>query len=209
MFSFVLLGLSHDFAINRTIPYLFFFLLGYHIQPEQFTALKTGLTGKKWFPAIAFALIGCCCAAIYAIYHSLATEQLSFAGLLGLIGHSKSCVDAGIGLRGGFLFSIALFFATITTSAALVLVTPKKQCFLSEIGRDTLPLYLSHMLIQLLYGRIQRRFFFFDSWTVNYLLSFIPIALCVIVFSCKGYRRLFHKCIGWIPKIICKDEGAT
>ena len=206
VFSFLLIGLSHDFAMNRAIPYLFYFLLGYHIKASQIVSLRAKLLRKKMGVAAALLLMGLCCAVFAAIYHLLSVELLPFSDFLGLIGHSKSCVDVGIGRSGGFLFTIALSIATFITSAALLLLTPQKYCFLSNIGSDTLPLYLSHMLIQLLYYQVQRRYFFFESWTVNYLLSFLPVALCVAAFSSKGYRKLFHKCLGWFQKIIRKAE---
>lgn len=208
LFSFLLIGLSHDFGMNRAIPYLFFFLLGYHIKASEILSLRAMLLRKKWLFVAALLLIGLCCAIFAAIYHLLSIDFLPFSDFLGLIGHSKSCVDVGIGRSGGFLFSIALLIATFITSAALMLLTPQKHCFLSDIGSDTLPLYLSHMLVQLLYYRIQRRYFFFESWTVNYLLSLLPAALCVVAFSSRSYRRLFHKCLEWFQKIIRKAEGS-
>ena len=62
------------------------------------------------------------------------------------------------------------------------------------------------MLIQLIYLKLQRNYFFFDNWTINYLISFIPTVLCIIVFSSNIYRKIFHKILDKIKTAFKKKE---
>ena len=196
VFGFLFTGLSHEFAMNRVVPYFVFFLAGYHISPQKVVSIRSSLLCRKgMLTLLLLFLTGFACVVFAAIYFVLDHKMISFSGLLGLIGHSRSYLDVGIGWNTALLFSVASLCTTVLLSITLLLITPEKRCCLSGIGSDTLPLYLSHMLVQVLYYWVQRRWFFFDSWTANYLLSFVPVVLCVIVFSSNRYRKCFHICL--------------
>ena len=47
VFSFLLIGLSHDFAMNRALAYFAFFLLGYHISTEKLLSARNKLREQK------------------------------------------------------------------------------------------------------------------------------------------------------------------
>lgn len=203
LFSFLLTGLSHDFAMNRAAAYFVFFLLGYHVRPEKLLAVRNRLRARKGiFALTVLGLLGFGCAACIALFRVLDRELLSFHDLIGLIAHSTTYSEVGNGWRSTFLLTVLVLCATVLLSVLLMLLTPEKESRLTGIGRDTLPLYLSHSLVQLLYYRVQRKHFFFPSWTANFLLSLVPAALCVLVFSSGWYRKGFHLCLERIESIL-------
>lgn len=201
-----ILGLTHEFAMNRIFANFIFFLLGYYIKPDTILKLKRRLFSKRlWSVLYCIGALFVSAGMFCAIFLVLRLRLVSFTDLLGLIGRSKNIVDINISLIYGPLFALAGILSAIILSIIIMSFTPEKKNWLTHVGKDTLPLYLSHMLVQLIYYVLQQRFFFFDNWTINYLLSFIPVAICVYVFSTTWYRKLFHGMLNGIKKIIRKE----
>lgn len=205
LFGICLTGLSHDFAMDRIFANLLYFLLGYYFEPQTIIDYKSKIY-KNFIRKIIFYI----CAIVLSLlafsflYYLLYTEKLTFANLLGLIGRSKNVHEVGIRLLYGPLIALLGIISSIVFSIIVMVLTPEKKSWLTVVGQDTLPLYLSHMLIQLLYYKIQRRFFFFDNWYLNYGLSFIPVMICVYVFSTHWYRSAFHKMLSLLKKVLVK-----
>ena len=203
VFGICILGLSHEFAMNRIFANLLYFLLGYYCDPELIICLKRKINSKR-FRGIVFYLCSffVSIATFAALCFILKSNKISLANLIGLIGRSKNIADIGLPLIYGPIFSVIGIIAAVIFSVILMACTPERNCFLTVVGQDTLPLYLSHMLVQLIYRDIQRKYFFFDSWTLNYILSFVPITFCVFIFSSKWYRKLFHNLLNGAKRII-------
>ena len=202
-FSIFFIGLSHDFAMNRIFANFIFFLVGYYINPKQILALKNRVFSKKRYMVVGGIITVILIGAIYiSTFYILKNEYISFSNLLGLIGRSKNISNTGIGWKWGLVFSTVSIIVTVLLSIIIMLFVPEKKSYLTHIGGDTLPLYLSHMLIQTIYYIIQRRYFFFDNWAINYILSFVPTILCIVVFSSNLYRKVFHAILNKIKSIL-------
>lgn len=206
VFGICIIGLSHEFAMNRIFANFIYFLLGYYADPQMIITFKETVFKKFAGKAIFyFGSILVSSFAFAAIYFILKSRVITFADLLGLIGRSKNVSNVGIRLLYGPFISTVGVIATCIFSTILISITPKRKSWLTVVGENTLPLYLSHMLIQLLYGIIQKRYFFFESWTINYLLSFIPVAICAYVFSTTWYRKFFNKLLSGVKKLLIKQ----
>ena len=200
-----ILGLSHLFAMNRIFANFIYFLLGYYIEPQKILKIRKSALNHQLIRVLLYVLAFLVSSGIFAtLFFILRSETISFTNLLGLIGRSKNIADVGIGLLYGPIISTVGIVLACILSFILIMITPERKCYLSVVGQDTLPLYLSHMLIQLLYLVAQRRYFFFESWTVNWFLSLIPVILCVWLFSSKWYRNGFHKILNAVKKLISK-----
>ena len=180
-------------AINKTVGFLFFFLLGYYTQKEHIAKIR------KIPPWAALLLLLAIWGGTWAL---IAKGILPYGGTKAVLmrtANMADCPNALFGMAAYYLSVIPAVLCGILVIAA----SPGKKTFLADVGGDTLPLYLSHTYFLILCGLL------FGAVAIPHGMQYaIVIALAVVltvVFSTKIYRRCFHAvyqfCIGLIyPK---------
>lgn len=167
-------------ALNKTVGFLFFFLLGYYVNGDVMQKLRAI---PAWVGALGLAVI------LAVTYFIIAKEILPYGGTKAIFMHTFNMADAsGVGI--GLLSYYGAIIVSVITSVCVIAVIPEKRTFLCKIGEDTLPLYLSHTYFLILVGLL------FDGVPLSHGAQYgicLGISLILIViFSTFAYRKLFH-----------------
>ncbi|MGM9567330.1 MAG: acyltransferase family protein [Clostridia bacterium] len=180
-------------AINKTIGFLFFFLLGYYTRQEHIAKIRRF---PQW---AAFLLL----LAIWGGTWLLMTKGiLPYGGTKAVLMRTANMSDYANPLYGMAAYYLSVIPAMLC-GVLLIAASPGKKTFLADIGGDTLPLYLSHTYFLILCGLL------FDAVSISHGMKYAIVitlsAVLIALFSTKIYRRGFHAVyqffIGWIyPK---------
>ena len=180
-------------AINKTIGFLFFFLLGYYTRQEHIAKIR------KIPPWAAMLLLLVVWGGTWFLMEK---GILPYGGTKAVLMRTANMSDYANPLYGMAAYYLSVIPAVIC-GILLIAASPGKKTFLAAIGSDTLPLYLSHTYFLILCGLL------FGAVAIPHGMQYaIVIALAAVltaVFSTKIYRRCFHAvyqfCIGLIyPK---------
>jgi fucose 4-O-acetylase-like acetyltransferase len=186
-------------AINKTIGFLVFFLLGYYASEETIKKIR------RLPKSVALILLGL----VFAVVTVLLKKNLIVYGTVkNVLMHTQSMdsfpnVWTGLGAYYGVIL-LAVFCGSL-----ILAVIPGKKTFLSNIGKDTLPLYLSHTYFLILCSMLLAKI------TLPHVAEcIITLAICttvIIIFSTSIYRRLFHNVyhhlIQWIYPRCCVKKS--
>lgn len=179
-------------AINKTVGFLFFFLLGYYAKQEHIAKIR------KIPPWVAALLL----LAVWGVTWFLMNIGVLPYGAKGVLMRTTNMTVFPNPLYGLGAYYLSVLPAVIC-GVLLIAATPGKKTFLAVIGGDTLPLYLSHTYFLILCNML------FNAVAISHGMKYIIVialsAALVAMFSTKWYRRCFHAvyqfCIGWLyPK---------
>ena len=184
-------------ALNKTVGFLFFFLLGHYATADHVAKVR-----KIPRPAALIAL-----AAIFGgTYFALFKGWITYGGAKSLLLHTFPIAKADAVWQGIGLYYIAIVIAVVCSIFVLAAV-PGKKNFLAYIGGDTLPLYLSHtyfiVLCDLLFAAVALPAA--AKYIIVLLLSTLVVAAC----STPLYRRLFHGVYNFLIGKIYPTKGST
>ncbi len=185
-------------ALNKTVGFLFFFMLGYYAQAEHIQKIR------RIPPYLALLLLGL----IFILTMLMLKNGISYGAVKKVLMHTMLMADfpnVGIGLLSYYGATVLAVLCGVLVIAAI----PSKKNFLAAVGEDTLPLYLSHTYFLIL-GDL-----FFAAVSLPHLAEYgVAVAVCVllvIVFSSQWYRRCFHAVydflIGWVYPKIQQKQG--
>lgn len=167
-------------AINKTVGFLVFFLLGYYTSAEMINKIRR-FPKYAALPLLALILAG--------VTILIRKDLISYSLVKSVLMHTltmDSFTNTWLGL-GAYYGAILL---AIICGGLVLAAVPGKKTVLSFIGRDTLPLYLTHTYFLILCGILLEK-----TALPHMAECAISLAVCVaviIVFSVNPYRRLFH-----------------
>lgn len=137
VFGMFCTGINNNFAMQRAIGFLIFFLLGYFASENNINKIKK----------IPAWIVSCCVVlAFIGTFVILRKEIISFSTLFSVLTHGMyitSFENWGVGI---IAYIIAFLSACILSIAILRLMHNRKGK-LYIIGENTLPLYISHGFI--------------------------------------------------------------
>ena len=198
VFGMFCTGINNDFAMQRAIGFLIFFLLGYFASEDNIARIKK----------IPVWLSICCIGMSFiGTFIMLRTGIISFDVLFSVLTHNKYITtfeNWGIGI---ITYVIAFFIACILSCLILGLINDheSKLCI---IGENTLPLYIAHGFIvhifNSLYSHMQPQ-----SEMVTGIILFFMAVLTIKCFSSNVYRKLFTKVFTGIKNICIHCHGVT
>ena len=167
-------------ALNKTVGFLCFFLMGYYADAGMMQKLRSV---PAWAGALGLAII------LAATYFIIAKGILPYGGTKAVFMHTVNMAAMpGIGI--GLLCYYLAIVVSVVTSVCVIAVIPEKKTFLCNIGGDTLPLYLSHTYFLILVGLL------FDgvalSHGAQYVICLGISLLLIVIFSTSLYRKVFH-----------------
>lgn len=190
-----MINIRTELALNRVLMFLPYFLLGFYCTEENINKIRK--IPKKISFIILLFIFAC-------IYIVLQKNILSFDYLFGILSRTaifytmKECVIA-------FGLHLILIIVTILSSICILSLVSDKKTYLTNIGNNTLPLYLSQPYVQMLYEK-SLDFFIFDYCYLNYGISIVISIICVIVFSTNFYREKFMYIINKAKKMVFTDN---
>lgn len=179
---------DNSFALGRTIGFLIFFLLGY-IADEKVIFKINQIPQYLARILLVVELLGwmlVCRFVKYDYFFSVFVHQMQFKDLDGLT----------------LLFTVVIymiaFLIACINGVLFMAAIPYKTKSLWKIGKDTLPLYISHLFVVKIFYLCTKNF----SDIICILLA-IPLGIiCVVLFSTEKYRTVFNKVINKIQSYI-------
>ncbi len=183
----VLPGFDTTFTIGRVVGFLVFFVAGLKCRPEWIEKLRMI---PAWIGGVVLAL-GAVISGWLAQDGWMKQETLYVR---------KSYVDEK---KLDYLLMRVVFYllASVMTLAFLVLMT-RKRCFLTEIGQNTLTVYVLHLF---LIDRFRDLELFMDQHYLYLILS-IPLAAALTWLLSRGcVRRCYDKVMGIVYGICFRE----
>ena len=130
-------GIDNTLAIQRTLGFLFFFLLGYRLDPER--VLRTVVRIPVAIAVAAFVVV------ISALYVAFASGRIPYGTVFSVLTHGAHIDESTGYVMGLAVYSVAFVGAVVLSACFLrLIVSLKHSRVLVRIGSDTMPLYLAH-----------------------------------------------------------------
>ena len=171
-------------AINKTVGFLFFFLLGYYCNKDHIAKIRR----IPWYVALLLL-----CLIFGATYLLLAKGILPYGGTKAIFMYTATMPDLAADFGSAWFGLLAYYGAMIVAlicSALAIAAVPGRKTVLAYVGGDTLPLYLSHTYFIILLDM------FFAAKTMSHGAEYaIVVGLStalIILFSLPIYRKIFH-----------------
>lgn len=124
-------------ALGRTMSYFIFFLVGVYCSKERLAWLRQ----LKKYPIVLFLLFVALCAASVALCY-VGPKNVGWYLL------RESYHSFGITWWQDSLLRIMLFVLAMLWILLCINVLPSKQCFLSYVGSNTMPVYVFHLTLR-------------------------------------------------------------
>lgn len=186
-------GINNNFALQRTVGFLLFFMLGYYSSKKEITKICK----------IPFILCwGCIIMSLFGSVLIFWKKLLSFETLFYTLTHSKYITSYVSVWRGVVIYAIVLMIAIVLSCCVLRLIM-NKYCWFTKIGEDTLPLYITHGFTVHAFLSVYSKIKITYSFIHGLILVFVALII-ITVFSCNKYRNLFNKVLHAIKNICFK-----
>lgn len=182
-------GIDNNFAMQRTIGFLFFFLLGYYIDDQKVKKLQQ-------VPLVIPIL--CLFVAFLTIFVLVWSNVISFNTLFYTFTHTKYIITYTNIVTGTLLYAFSFLLACII-SVSILMVCNSKLCWLSSVGENTFPLYLSHGIVVHLCNRILIYIQLQNELLILFILAILAF-FTTWIGSCGAYRKVFSNILSCIKK---------
>lgn len=180
-------GLGNEFALKKTLGFFVYFIAGYFI----------GIPNKKMPLAISRIILVLLIVVI--IFISWNTDWYDIALLV--LTRNANANDFSSWYIAVVAYSIA-FIGTTAVCYLVISAIPEKCVWLEKQGQDTMPMYLSHLILFMAIGYLVNK----NNWVVTVCISILGICISIIVFSQKWYRSIFKRVIDRINKVFFKVD---
>ncbi len=182
---------SYFFSLSRTFSFLPYFLAGYLISSEQIEKVRSI---KKVFPVLAFLLA--IAFSQFLAYIGIKTDVLQFS-----IPYS----DFGLSGLYSVLLRAALLLVGFVCIFSLTALVPRKKCFISTLGRNSLPVYLFHsgIILALVHFKLLPQG---TPWAIP--ISILLSAVICAAFGNNYVAGAYNKLMGLIRKFLLKKTSS-
>ena len=172
-------GMDNTFACQRSVGFFVYFYLGYSVSWESLMRVRR-IPKALSVSVLVFELIG--------FFSILRREFLSFGTLLNILAHTSTT-----NIKNWYLYVsayvIALLLAIINSCMVLRLVPKEDALILRRLGRDTLPLYVSHAFI---YVVVRDTVLYYCKGAVSLICATASIPLCLMLLTTDSYIVIFN-----------------
>ena len=177
---------AETFALGRCVSYFPFFLIGYYCTKDHLEIVRT-LTKIQCY-MLGAALLGISIFLGYEIKWSDKFYLLRDPGnYFGMTWYSD------------IIGRLVIFFLACIWIIFILNILPKNNNFVSYVGRNTMPVYILHLVLRQAIVKYDITFGFFPNNQISrYILVFVFASLCVIILSTKpvskGYDWVVDNC---------------
>ena len=181
---------SDELALGRMFSYFPFFILGYYCTEEHIKKLRSL---KKWH-----------CAVLGAVLLAVSCV-LAFFGDQFPVGYfllKSPAVELGMVWYWDILGRFMIFFLACGWIILMFNILPSKNNYVSYVGRNTMTIYILHLIVRYLVKKNGISFGIFpDNVVVYYLSIFVLAGLCVFVLSLKPVVKLYDFVVEGLYKV--------
>lgn len=166
-------------AMGRTIGFLVFFLMGYYADESIIHIIRK-------IPIVAARMGIFLELCIWILVSKMG--MLNYTMIFSIFTHSYRSNNRNDILLGIVIYSIAFVIAVIN-GILLIAATPQKTTRYSNIGENTFPLYITHLLVVNIVYYTTR-----NISNISYgIVAAIAAICCLLLFSTKWFKRRFMK----------------
>ena len=172
--------LTEFLALGRIVSYLPFFMIGYYCKAEHISRLRAL---KRWQCVFLFA-------ALMAVSFFLAYGLPQVSQEWYLLRNPGSYLDVPWYLD--IVMRAVIFVLGASWIILMLNVLPDKDNYLAYVGRNTMPVYIFHLIIRQILKKTDITMGLFplpQSPLVYYLMIYALASTCVLVFSSKPVSR--------------------
>lgn len=198
--------IGRDLSLARAVNWMPYFLLGYYCKPELLEKLRRLRIWQTLLLLVAL-LAGVWGFVEYAPFDKYRAVQMS-----------DSYDAMGISWWGGILLHFAVFAVGVLFMIVLFNLFPNRKGAWSYIGENTMPIYIFHQPVKLLFLRFGAGFGLLsvpspDSFAYLLYMCLLSFAVCVLLASppfAKLYDLLFVKSydmVLWVGRRIVVPFG--
>ena len=93
-----------------------------------------------------------------------------------------------------------VFIFTLITGALVMVVLPERGKLFEHFGKDTMPMYLSHLIVFMACGFVVDK----GNWVMAIAISTLAMVGCLVVFSTDLYEKAFNYVLSISKNVILK-----
>lgn len=187
-FACLMKGIGSEFALQKSLGFFVYFMAGYEMAKLPRKIIKKAVARSM----LAILLL-------ILIFISWRIDWYSFA--LSVLSRGAS-VDE---FTHWYMAPVTFFISFIITSVVMILVLnaiPERCGWLEKQGTDTMPMYLSHLILFMAVGYLLNK----DNWIITVGVSGAFIIISLFLFSTNWYRKLFNRVMGGIKELIFRED---
>lgn len=187
-------GIDNTLAIQRTLGFLCFFILGYRLDPDRVARAVRRI--PVTFAAAAFVV------ALAALCIAFASDSVPYGMVFGVLTHGAH-IDESSGYAMGLAAYAAAFVGAVALSACFLRLM---ACFrnrraLARIGSDTMPLYIAHgYVVHAICSLVILVPVLPDLAAITLFLVLTPMV--VAIFSTKAWRLAYGKAMKVVDRCV-------
>jgi fucose 4-O-acetylase-like acetyltransferase len=194
VFSFLFSGIGNEFAMTRVLGFFMYFLLGFLTKKVNVINKLHSLINLQISRIVIIILL---VVSIIIVYY-----QDNYLQWLSIFTRN---MPQGVSVFEGFIYNSISIALALLIGVLFLNAIPKHNKILEHIGQDTMPLYLSHLILFMAFGFLKGHF----NWVISSTIAVVCICFSVVVFSTKTYRKGFNTAIEKVNSLIFipKNEG--
>lgn len=183
-------GIGNEFALKKSIGFFVYFIAGYMTKEIPRNKIKKYIS----LPLLA----------VVAAMFVFAARLTDYSTALSILTHGLTTDDFDSWYIAPVIYAAA-FVITAFICFLVVNAIPKKCASLENLGKDTMPMYLSHLAVFFAVGYLVPK----DNWIVTVAISTACIVITLILFSRNWYKKLFNSTLQGVNRVIMpkKDNG--
>lgn len=184
VFTCLMKGIGGEFALKKTFGFFVFFIAGYKMDTIPKDKINKSIARILLLVIIVLFIV-----ISYKVqWYSIALSVLSRGANSDSF---SSWYIAPIVYLGVFLSASIVMFLVINA-------IPEQCRWLEKHGKDTLPMYLSHLILFMAGSYFINK----NNWGMTVAASIIFIILSLVLFSSDLYRKIFNTVMGKIKNLI-------
>ncbi len=189
--------IGYPLSASRTIVLFPFFLLGHFFKERN---IIEKIKSKRFFLGLALTTL---------LGSYIWVWKMKFP--IGLYLNSCSYNICGFSWKRGGLLRLVNLFLAFAVVLSIIILTPPKKSFLSEIGRNSIIPYIAHgfllkLLVKLLYLHCFEPFFeFYTNVYFTYIGGSLFSATIIYIFGKDYAAKIYDKLIKQINKFAIKE----
>ena len=182
------LSIGSEFALKKSLGFFVYFMAGYKVAEFPNRKIKKNVA-RAGLAVVLLILIGI----------SWKTDWYTIA--LSVLSRGADYTA----FSNWYIVPIAYMGALVGTSIVSILVinaAPERCGWLEKQGADTMPMYLSHLIMFMAVGYLLNK----GNWIITVTVSAAFAAISLILFSTEWYRKFFNSIVGEIRKLVMKEN---
>ena len=186
VFSFLIWGIGNEFAMTRVLGFFVYFLFGFFAKKANVINKLQSLF-NTWISRIVIILF-LVMSIILLFNQDIYSEWLSIF---------TRNMPYGVGVVKGIIYNSVAIVIALMLGLLFLNAIPKHNKILEHIGQDTMPLYLSHLILFMAFGFVKGHF----NWIISSAIAVACIVFSIVFFSSRIYRNCFNAVIGKVNSL--------